>query len=64
MCRWEGLRKARLIELQATHQLLVYIHHIDSRGENVHTVKKGVEGLLVASRGVSIVVTAKGKLST
>jgi len=58
MCRWEGLRKARLIELQATRQLLVYTRHIDSRGENVHTVKKGVEGVLVASKEVSIVVTA------
>jgi len=53
-----GLRKARLIELQATHQLLVYTRHIDSRGENVHTVKNGPEGVLVASEEVSVVVTA------
>jgi hypothetical protein len=59
MCRWKGLRKARLIELQATHQLLVYTRHIDSRGENVHTVKKGAEGVLVVSKEVSIVATGE-----
>jgi len=58
MCRWEGLRKARLIELQGTHQLLVYTRHIDSPGENVHTLKKGVEAVLVAIKEVSIVVTS------
>ena len=63
MCRWEGLRKARLIELQATRQLLVYTRHIDSRAENVHTVKKGVEAVLVASKEVSVVVTAGGRRS-
>jgi hypothetical protein len=58
MCRWEGLRRARLIELQATHQLLVYTRHTDLRGGNVHTVKTGVDGVLVASKEGSIVVTA------
>ena len=46
--------------MQATHQFLVYTRHIDSRGENVHTMKNGEEGVLVASKEVSIarVVTA------
>jgi hypothetical protein len=58
MCRWEGLRKARLIWVAYDTSASGLHTQYWLRGENVHIVKKGVEAVLVASEEVSIVVNA------
>jgi hypothetical protein len=49
----------RGLEVNGTHQLLVYAHDVSLLGENVHIIKKNIEVLLDDSREVGLEVNAE-----
>jgi hypothetical protein len=59
----EGPRNERALELNGTHQLLVYADDVNLLGENINIKKKSTEALLDTSKEVSQEVTPK-ELST
>jgi hypothetical protein len=40
--------------MNGRHQLLAYVDDINIVGENIHTVRKGIEALLNASKEVGL----------
>jgi hypothetical protein len=47
------------LKLNRTHQLLVYADDVNILGESVHTVKKNIEALVVASKEIGLEVNAE-----
>jgi hypothetical protein len=51
------------LQLNGTHQLLVYADNVNILGGSVHAIKKNTEALVVASKETGLEVNAE-KLST
>jgi hypothetical protein len=47
------------LELNGTHQLLVYADDVNLLGDNVNTIKENSETLLEASRGIDLEINAE-----
>jgi hypothetical protein len=47
------------LELNGTHQLLVYVDDVDSLGDSVNTIKENSETLLKASKDIGLEINAE-----
>jgi hypothetical protein len=47
------------LELNGTHQLLVYADNVNLLGDNVNTIKENTETLLEASRDIGLEINAE-----
>jgi hypothetical protein len=48
-----------VLELNGTHQLLVYADNVNLLGDNVNTIKENIETLLEASRDIGLEINAE-----
>ena len=46
------------LQLNGTHQLLVYVDDVNILGGSIHTVKENAEALVAATRGIGLEVSA------
>jgi len=56
--RFEGSGKPDGLKLNGKHQLLVYADNVNILGGNVHTIKKTIDALVVASKENGLEVNA------
>jgi hypothetical protein len=47
------------LELNGTHQLLVYADDINILGESIHSIKKNAEGLMIGSKEIGLEVNSE-----
>jgi len=59
ICHQEGPRSQKRLELNGTHQLLVYAGDVNTLGETINTIKKRIGTLLNARREVGLEVSTE-----
>jgi hypothetical protein len=59
ICRQESPKNEVCLELNGTHQLLVYADDVNLLGDSVSTIKQNKETLLEASRDVGLEINAE-----
>ena len=47
------------LKLNCTHQLLVYADDVNMLGGSIHTIRKNIEALVLASREINVEVCAE-----
>jgi len=58
ICHYEGSGKPRWLELNGTHQLLVYADDVKMLGGSIHTIKKNTKASVVMSKETDLEVNA------
>jgi hypothetical protein len=58
-CHQENIRKSRRMELNGTHQLMIYADDVNILVENINVVNKNKEALLEDSKEVGLEVNRK-----
>jgi hypothetical protein len=59
ICRQESQGNEASLELNGTHQLLVYVDNVNSLGDSVNTIKQKKETLLQANKDIGLEINAE-----
>jgi hypothetical protein len=59
MCSQESPRQSVGLELNGTHQLLVYVHDVNLLGDSINTTKENTDALLEASSDIGLEINAE-----
>jgi hypothetical protein len=59
ICHLVGSSKPERLEINGTHQLLVFADNVNIFAESIHTIKKNTEAIIVARKEIGLEVNAE-----